>query len=247
MSLDELKSFLRKYPALFGMARWGLYAGRGLYGKIWGGAMRGKIWRDYCKHNTCHKLYLGCGDLLMPGWLNADAYPRRSGVYCFNATKRFPFPDASFDFVYSEHMIEHIPFAGAKVMMGEIFRVLKPGGRVRIATPDLDRLMALKTTVPTPLQRDYIDFSIATFAPEAINKNPCFVINSFVRDWGHTFIFDRETLADLMRHCGFAEVSVHEAGESAVPELTGLERHGETLPREDFNLVETMAVEGRKA
>lgn len=48
-----------------------------------------------------------------------------------------PFPDDSFDAIYSYHILEHLtPEAGLRVMR-EWRRVLKPGGICRVSTPDL--------------------------------------------------------------------------------------------------------------
>lgn len=46
---------------------------------------------------------------IMDGWLNTDFYPRKN-VPFLNVLKPLPFPDNSFDYVFSEHMVEHIPF-----------------------------------------------------------------------------------------------------------------------------------------
>ena len=54
-------------------------------------------------------------------------------VVCDLNTEPFPFPDESFDFVFSDSVLEHVmtPFA----VMAEVHRVLKPGGRGFILVP----------------------------------------------------------------------------------------------------------------
>ena len=86
----------------------------------------------YLAGHPVRRLHIGCGPHLLDGWLNADYEPRARSVLCLDATCRFPLPSNSFDTVFSEHMIEHVPHAGGAVMLSEIFRVLRPGGRVRI-------------------------------------------------------------------------------------------------------------------
>lgn len=50
-----------------------------------------------------------------------------------------PFSDGEFDFVYSYHALEHIP--DYKKALGEMRRVLKPGGGWCIGTPNRSRLV----------------------------------------------------------------------------------------------------------
>jgi len=51
-----------------------------------------------------------------------------------------PFRDASFDAVYHSHVIEHLTPRDASAFLRECVRVLKPGGAIRVATPDLEAM-----------------------------------------------------------------------------------------------------------
>lgn len=71
--------------------------------------MRSAIIRTYLRTHAHRSLQIGGGKhLLKHGWLNADII---AGDIYFNAVKRLPIPDGSFDFVFAEHFIEHISFA----------------------------------------------------------------------------------------------------------------------------------------
>ena len=54
-----------------------------------------------------------------------------------DAMQRFPFEDESFDWVYSEHFIEHFFPTEVVTWLTEMKRLLRPGGHMRISTPDL--------------------------------------------------------------------------------------------------------------
>lgn len=54
-----------------------------------------------------------------------------------DATVHFPLADASFDWIFCEHLIEHLQPTGALSMLREFQRLLRPGGVIRISTPDL--------------------------------------------------------------------------------------------------------------
>lgn len=59
-------------------------------------------------------------------------------------TEPFPYPDASFDFVLFCEIIEHLEQNPTWALL-EIHRVLKPGGRVLITTPNVLRLQNILT------------------------------------------------------------------------------------------------------
>ncbi len=63
-------------------------------------------------------------------------------VKYLNCVRRFPYSDNTFDYVYMSHLLEHLYPQGAIFCLREVYRVLKPGGIVRIAVPDLDRMVA---------------------------------------------------------------------------------------------------------
>ena len=54
-----------------------------------------------------------------------------------------PFADASFDGVYHSHLLEHLPRDRALPFLQECRRVLKPGGVLRLAIPNLEAMARL--------------------------------------------------------------------------------------------------------
>jgi SAM-dependent methyltransferase len=189
----------------------------------------------YLQTHETRKLHLGAAENVLPGWLNTDLhdYGRDDLVY-LDARRRFPLPDESFDVVFSEHMLEHLTFVDGQRCLRESFRVLRPGARIRVATPSLERLVELYDG--GELQERYVRWAVETLDPEVDAALPGVVVNNFFRSWGHRFIYDRETLRLALERAGFVDVVEDRVGE--------LEGHLAEAP--DFNEYETLVLEARR-
>jgi predicted SAM-dependent methyltransferase len=216
--------------------------------RLFGGRVGRKKRIDaYLRTHADRKLQLGAGGNVYEGWLNTDVFDfkRKDDVVYLDARKPFPLPDASFDMVFSEHMIEHLTYADGLHCLRECRRVLRPGGRIRVATPSLDRLISLYEREPTALQRRYVQWAVDSFVEDADAYLPGFVLNNFLRDWGHRFVYDSQTLRHALESAGFVDVEECPVGRSRNPELAGLERHLDAAAA-DFNEFETMVLEARR-
>ena len=162
-----------------------------------------------------------------------------------DVTTRFPLNDNTFDYVFAEHLIEHIDHEDALTMLRETWRVLKPGGRVRIATPDLEILLGLHTTGRTDAQQNYVDWIVERCMPSVDCCKEVFVINNAFRAWGHRFLYDRSILKSTLLKIGFTDIRVYKPGDSADPHLKGLEAHGVEIGNEEINQFETFVIEGQ--
>ena len=84
-------------------------------------------------------LNFGCGNRTCPEpWVNIDFHSCNPHVIQCNLLKGFPFQDSFFDAVYSSHVLEHFSPQQAAFLLAESYRVLKPGGIIRIVVPDLE-------------------------------------------------------------------------------------------------------------
>ena len=84
------------------------------------------------------KVNLGCGRRYHPAWINIDLAAAGPGVIEHNLLEGIPQPDASVDVLYHAHVVEHFKKEPAETFLEECFRVLKPGGLLRVAVPDLE-------------------------------------------------------------------------------------------------------------
>ena len=92
------------------------------------------------------KLNIGCGGIIAPGFHNVDiAFPEaqvgklpKGTTYVQGALQDLPFEDDFADYAEAVDMIEHIPFRHLPKCFSEMYRVLKPGGTVCVATTNFD-------------------------------------------------------------------------------------------------------------
>lgn len=84
--------------------------------------------------DKCIRLNLGSGDTVVPGYTNID---RKDGGEVYP----LKFPDNSVDAIYASHILEHFSHRDTEKVISEWVRVLKPGGELKIAVPDFDKII----------------------------------------------------------------------------------------------------------
>ena len=151
------------------------------------------------------KRYLncGCGPNLHPNFINLDHYWSPGIQLCWDVTKRLPLGDASMSGIFSEHMLEHIPYDKVDSALKEFKRILEKNGKLRLVVPDaelyLDRYQSAKESKP------------GTFPYEEVNRHrfftPMMHVNGLFRECGHQYAYDYETLRVLLGKAGFSRVT----------------------------------------
>ncbi len=202
--------------------------------------------RAYLDSNPQPKLQLGCGANLLPRWLNTDRGAHAAGATYLDAARPFPLPAASFERVFCEHLIEHLDRETGAAMLAECARVLRPGGRIRVSTPDLAVIAKLVE------ERDgddtaarYVHWCTEGFLPGADGDRPALVVNQLFHGWGHRFLYDEDTLAAALGAAGFGSASRHPYGRSDDPELHGVDSHADEDNRE-MVAFETLVLEAER-
>ncbi len=125
----------------------------------------------------------GSGVLIrrFPGAIGLDLAPRGPGVLRGDVC-RMPFVSGAFDTVFATELLEHLPEAGLTVGLQEMRRVLKPGGRLIVATPYREDLSRHETVCPECGARFH--------------------------SLGHVWSFDEATLSGRLRDAGFDVLEV---------------------------------------
>ena len=205
------------------------------------------------------KLNLGCGPVQPDGWVNVDGSMRaklasrfslldrsltRMGVLSptefsrqtkvLDLRKRLPFATDSVDCIYAGELWEHFEFEEGRKLTLECFRVLKPGGVLRVCVPDgdqfwrsyiekLDRQLALP-----PARRDASELSrwIAMFFRDICTKRVFGSMGHF-----HKWQYDEVQLVELFQAAGFLDATRRRFHES---QIDGIEQ----VERSDFLIVE---------
>lgn len=93
--------------------------------------------------NSPRYLNIGCGRRYHRDWVNLDLESIDAEIIPHDVTRGVPFEQSQFDAVYHSHILEHLKPEQGKELINECFRVLKPGGILRIVVPDLERIARL--------------------------------------------------------------------------------------------------------
>ncbi len=148
------------------------------------------------------RLNLGCGDKILPGYVNVDVVEARAGmrpdVIC-DLHDLAPFADASAEEALSVHVVEHFWRWEIRDVLREWVRVLKPGGRMIVECPNI--LSACQTFLQDPTQFARADQAgqrtMWVFYGDPQWKDPL-----MIHRWGYT----PQSLSALLAEAGLADV-----------------------------------------
>lgn len=166
------------------------------------------------------KLNLGCGNVYLNGWINIDCDSKKADLN-MDLRNPLPYQDNTIDFIYSEHVIEHFTVKEGLALLKECYRVLKPGGIIRIATPDLNYTM-FRYYFFWRNQSWYKQFGYQWIKTKAEMINICF------REWGHQYLYNKEELKRRIQEAGFNKIYQVKHSRSNYTELKHLETRKES-------------------
>jgi SAM-dependent methyltransferase len=164
--------------------------------------------REWLRRHGCTRiLNLGGGSNLRDEWLTADVDPR-ADVF-MDCRKPLPLEESSFDAVMCEEVIEHLELRDAAQLLRKCKRILRPGGVLRLATPDLTYFTRLleRTSCVAPEQfRPEINCTLGdALVPAHLRRVG--ILNGIFYAHGHRFIYDAEALKELLLLTGFHNIT----------------------------------------
>lgn len=164
------------------------------------------------------KVHFGSGGEHKDGWVNMDFVGDPVEV-AWNLAREIPFDDASVDAIFHEHLLEHIPLHAGVGLMDESFRILKPGGILRVGVPNAGELL-----------RSYVGDGSYLESLHPGRPTRMLGVQELFYWHRHTTMFDDDTLVLLFRVAGFPSPRVCEFGETDLDEAPDTpRRRAETL------------------
>jgi len=201
--------------------------------RIWLRIVNTKLYKLFLAGNirksAMTRLHIGCGGCIQKGWLNiglgsAVIYGRLRrlrGKYYLNydVSKGLPVRSNSIKEIYASHFIEHLTFNEAGFFLKECYRVLIPGGIIRLTFPDL------KLWIDKYYQKDSVFFQdfYSIFPSFANLKTKGDILAGQMYGWGHKWMFDFESLSRLYLNAGFKNVKEMQFRDSNISDIHVLE------------------------
>ena len=187
-----------------------------------------KVPSPHIINRDCVKLHIGCGTVYKGGWINIDNNSDNNIQKLdlkWDLRKPLPFHDNSVDFIFNEHFLEHLTVEEGILAIKDFFRVLKPGGVMRIAMPNLEEM------IHTYMDKNWKEnnkaflekFELAFIQTRAEN------INIGFRWWGHQWLYDWEELERRLKESGCEKIKRCIIFESEHEVLRNLETRNESV------------------
>jgi predicted SAM-dependent methyltransferase len=170
------------------------------------------------------RLHLGSGGERKAGWTNIDLLGDPVDM-AWNLANPLPFDSGTVAAIFHEHLLEHLPLRAGDVFMQECYRVLRPGGILRVGVPDAGTLIRSYAG-----DQSYLG-QLHPGRPTALLS-----VQELFYWHRHCAMFDVETLGLFFRAAGFPDPRQREFGDTDLDQA----------PDTDRRRAETLYMEARK-
>lgn len=157
-----------------------------------------------------------------------DYFSRAHEIEFGDVVKGLPLPAGSCDVIYSSHTLEHLDRWEADRFCEEALRVLKPGGVLRVAVPDLRR-MAERYLAGGDADEFVASTLLSVEKPRSLRQRLTLLTVGFR---GHHWMYDGSSLVRLLLRHGFVDPVSLEPGSTTIADpgqLDLFERSDESI------------------
>ena len=135
-----------------------------------------------------------------------------------------PVADGSVDWVYAEHLLEHVTPRVAIGWLAEVRRILAPGGLLRLSTPDLGRYVDGYREGASFYPKHRRRLALMRVGPPMPERR-AFMFNQIFYLYGHRWIYDLDEVEFVLGEAGFTAEAVRECGyqQGARPDVAALD------------------------
>ena len=144
------------------------------------------------------KIAIGCGTRRYgPEWIHNDII-HTDNIDCIGYAHALPVASESIDLVYASHILSYYDWQAAKALvLPEWKRILKPGGTLRIAVPNFDKLVRYYYGLDFPPEESFLSDIIGPLFGKMGGEEGLIY---------HKTTYDLETLAKMLVECGFGDI-----------------------------------------
>lgn len=157
--------------------------------------------------NELARIHLGSGPVHLEGWVDVDLDPGTRPDVVADLGHAFPFRDGCASLIHAEGVMCQLDLEGGYRFLRECRRLLVPGGRVRLLTPDLARFVRAYLADYDSGGRELVDLWYHGTGLALRTDTACEVLNVGLRDY-HGFMYDDRMLPVMARECGFEPLQV---------------------------------------
>lgn len=161
------------------------------------------------------KLHIGCGQKFLPGYKHVDVLESEHIDFVCDASNLNMIENESVSEIYACHVLEHVKRDDALAVLQEWYRVMVPGGEIRIAVPDFEAVVAEYS-----LNKDARKLQGLLFGGQTYEYN------------FHYVAYDFEFLKDLLEGAGFKDIQRYDWRDFLPPDYDDFSRA--YMPHMDF-------------